>query len=137
MLNIKTLLDDFVSNLRKDNYFDDIKIISAYPFLSRPTQLKQSVVAVGFSDITLESDRIGESSRYGQVKIFADIFVPFGNDSRRTCEIFTNICKAASCYNVVSVSAQRTYANKESASYIMKTEFAFNGEILFGGGSGE
>lgn len=137
MLNIKTLLDDFVSALRKDSYFDDIKIIRAYPFMPRPTELKECVVAVGFSDITLESDRIGESDRYGQVKIFADIFVPFGRDSRKACEIFTRICEALNCYNVVSISAQRTYANKETASYIMKSEIAFNGEIMFGGGSGE
>lgn len=137
MLNIKTLLDDFVSYLREDSYFSEIKIISACPFTPRPTELKESVVAVGFSDISFESDRIGESSRYGQVKIFADIFVPFGNDSRKACEIFTHICGALSRYNVVAVSAQRTYANKETASYIMKTEIAFNGEILFGGGSGE
>lgn len=137
MLNIKTLLDDFVSYLREDSYFSEIKIISACPFTPRPTELKESVVAVGFSDISFESDRIGESSRYGQVKIFADIFVPFGNDSRKACEIFTRICEVLSRYNVVAVSAQRTYANKETASYIMKTEIAFNGEILFGGGSGE
>ncbi|MGN1421500.1 MAG: hypothetical protein ACI4XC_08310 [Eubacterium sp.] len=137
MLNIKTLLDDFVSALRKDGYFDDIKIVCAYPYTPRPTELKDSIVAVGFSDISFESDRIGESSRYGQVKIFADIFVPFGEDSKKACEIFARICEAISSYNVVAVSAQRTYANKETASYIMKTEIAFNGEILFGGGSGE
>ncbi|MGN1329017.1 MAG: hypothetical protein ACI4V4_04880 [Eubacterium sp.] len=137
MLNIKSLLDEFVLALRKDSYFDEIKIISAYPYAFRPTELKECIIAVGFSDISLESDRIGESSRYGQVKIFVDIFVPFGNDSKMACEIFTHICEVANCYNVVAISAQRTYANKETASYIMKTEVAFNGEIMFGGGSGE
>lgn len=137
MLNIKTLLDDFVSALRKDSYFDNIKIISAYPYTSRPTELKENVVAVGFSDISLEPDGVGESSRYGQVKIFADIFVPFGVDSRKASEIFTHICEVLNCYNVVSVSAYRTFANKETASYVMKSEIAFNGEIMFGGGSGE
>lgn len=137
MLNIKTLLDEFVSNVRGDSSFDDIKIISAYPFTVKPDFLSEKLIAVGFSDISMTNCHIGFRESAGDVKIFADIFVPVNQDSREACKIFSGLCSALKSMNIVAVSAQRICVDEKTASYVMKTEFTFRDEIALGGEGGE
>ncbi|MDD6728276.1 MAG: hypothetical protein PUE08_03535 [Eubacteriales bacterium] len=137
MLNIKTLLDDFVTMVRESGELEGVKLISAYPFTARPTMLKENLVAVGISDISLNACHIGFRESAGDVKIFADIFVPLEEDSRQASKIFTKLCIALKSMNITAISAERIVASKEAGAYVMKTEFTFRDEILFGGEGGE
>ncbi|MCD7797422.1 MAG: hypothetical protein LUG95_07490 [Clostridiales bacterium] len=136
-MNMSAMLDDFVELMRSDSYFDDVKIVRAYPFTIRLTMLKESIVAVGFSNIEIEPYSVGGNDGCGKVKLFADIYVPLDDMSKRTNEILTHICRAAESMNISSILAERIYADKETMSYVLKTEIEFYGDIVFGGGGGE
>lgn len=135
-MNIPSLLDSFARILKSDEYFDSVKIISAYPFTVKPTMLKENVIALGFSDISINDCCIGGDETDGYVKIFADIFVPLKEDGRIACQIFTRMCDDLKDMNIVAVSAQRIYSDSKSTAYVMKTQFTFRGAIEFGGDSG-
>lgn len=137
MLNIKTLLDDFVSVLRKDEYFKEIKITQAYPFSVKPTALKDSIIAVGCSDISMNNCHIGFRETAGDVGLFADIFVPMKYGSAKVTEIFTRLCLVLKEMNIISIQAQRIYADSETMAYVMKTQLNFRGELELGGDGGE
>ena len=136
-MNIKTILADFAALLRSDGYFEPIKIIDAYPFTVKPTQLGTPVIAIGICGIDLAAGHIGDSTREGEASIFADIYVPLKDGGKKANEIFTHICAKMGRYNVLSIRAQRIVTDKDTAACVLKTEFRFNGEIEFGGESGE
>lgn len=137
MLNIKTMLDDFVSEIRSNKTLADIKIVFAFPFMTKPTALKETLLAVGFSDARLENAHIGQNGRAGEIKLFADIFIPIDSDAKLAGVILTNLCSSLYPLNMISVSAQRLYADSDLKCYVMKTEFTFSTEIMLGGDGGE
>lgn len=131
------ILNDLISILKEDRYFDHIKVICAYPYSEVPTRAKECCVAIGFDEVKMTSLQLESGERMGDVSVFADIFVPIKDDSRKTCDIFSRICKCFSVFNVVSIFSKRIEVDKNTQTYVLKTKITFNDEIVFGGGKYE
>ena len=136
-MNIDTLSDELASLLKSDAGLADVKIVSAYPYSVRPSAIKESVIAIGFSDITLENCHLGSVEKAGEVKLFADIFVPVNSGSNSAHRIFVRICRALESMHIAGISAQRIYVDAHTQSYVMKTEITLKGKPELGGDGGE
>lgn len=137
MRNIKSFIYEIVSVIRLDSFFDDMKLVNAYPFQAKPTQLRYPVISICMGNMNLTSAEIGAGSRAGSVSLFVDIYIPFNYSKSDMCEIFSHICASLDDYCIEKISSQRVEADKLTSCYVMKNEFVFNDRILFGGEDGE
>lgn len=128
-MRIENMIDGLIHLIKQDDYFSDIKVMKAYPCTSAPSRIGCDTVALGIERINLSSVSVDESSRAGDLCVFADIFIPLKTDNSKACDIFIRLCRCFSIYNILSVSAQRIAVDVNTASYVMKTAFTFNDEI--------
>lgn len=128
-MRLEAFMDELICIIQSDNDFSDIRIMKAYPCTPAPSRLEKETIAVGFEEITLSSASVDEGRRAGNVCVYIDIFVPLRVDNSRLSEIFTMICRCLSDCNVLSISADKAAVDVNTASYVMKTKFTFNGEI--------
>lgn len=128
MINLKLegFLENLVNTLKDDEFFLDIRIINAFPRINAPVRLSRETVAVGFSEIKLDSVSVDEDNCAGDVCVFVDIFIPLKYETERLNEIFTRICRCFFEFNILSISADKTVVDGGTASYVMKTKFNFN-----------
>lgn len=131
------MLDEILIEIKEkfsqSSLFQGVKIIMAYENRSKPVRLANPVVALGIDSVELSSDSVGENSRSGEIKVFADIFVPTDSDVINPQEIFINICKLLACYNVLSVTAQRMVYDSQTQSYLLAASVCFRDMVDFGG----
>ncbi len=130
---IDKILDEIKEKISKSSLFQGVKIIMAYENKIKPVRLANPVIALGIDSVELSSDSIDENGRSGEIKIFADIFVPVDNDAMNAQEIFINICKILSCYNVLSVTAGRMTYESQTQAYLLATSVCFKDMLDFGG----
>lgn len=136
-MRLDMILDEIINLIKKDDYFNDIKVAKAYPCSAVPTKITKCIVAFGFDEIRLNSNQLDEGTRAGSVSIFADIFIPIKQNSTKGVEIFSRLCNVLSVYNVASVSAERLAVDRQTQTYVLKTGITFYDELLFGGGTDE
>lgn len=129
MLRIDNALDALINTIRADAYFSDIRVIKAYPFSAAPTRLAKETIVFGFDEITFSSTSVDESSRSGNLTVFADIFIPLKINSARAVDVFSQICRCFNGFNILSVRCERITVDVSTASYVLKTAFTFNNEI--------
>lgn len=128
-MRIEEIVEQIINTVKSDDFFNDVKIIKAYPNSNYPTRLGCDIVAVGLDEIQLCKRGIDELDNAGEISVFVDIFTPVKTEITRASEIFTRLCKCLYCYNLVSISAQRIITDSERAAFVLKTKFTFNDEI--------
>lgn len=128
-MKIENLIDRLIEVISADDYFENIKIIKAYPCTIAPSRIAAETVALGFDEIRLSSSSVDDSSRAGDISVFIDIFIPIKTENSRACDIFSRICRCLYVYNILSVSAQRISVDVNTSAYVLKTVFTFNDEI--------
>lgn len=127
------ILSDIKDKISQSSLFQGVKIIVAYENRNKPVRLANPVIALGIDSVELSSDSIDENSRCGEIRVFADIFVPVDNQGLNAQEIFINICKLLACYNVLSVTAQRMSYDSQTQAYLLATSVCFKDTVDFGG----
>lgn len=127
------ILSEIKDKISQSSLFKGVKIIVAYENKSKPVRLANPVIALGIDSVELSSQSIDENSRCGEIRIFADIFVPVDNQGINAQEIFINICKLLACYNVLSVTAQRMSYDSQTQAYLLATSVCFRDTLDFGG----
>lgn len=128
-MKLENLPDEIIDLIKAEMFFSDIRVIKAYPCDAASVRISRETIAIGIDEITMMSASMDDSRRKGDIKIFADIFIPIKHGSSRAGEIFIKLCSCLKKYNVVSICAQRIAVDKRTCSYIMKTAIAFNDEI--------
>ncbi len=128
-MKIENIIDRLIEVISADDYFEDIKIIKAYPCTIAPSRIAAETVALGFDEIRLSSSSVDDSIREGDISVFVDIFIPIKTENSRACDIFSRICRCLYIYNILSVSAQRITVDVNTSAYVLKTVFTFNDEI--------
>ncbi|MCC8073246.1 MAG: hypothetical protein LIO62_03880 [Clostridiales bacterium] len=136
-MTLTLLLDNFVKAIKADEYFSSTKVIYAYPCKVKPTLLSENIIAVGLTDISLESTSIGNDGDFGKASIFADIFVPAKSGNAQMSEEFIRLCADAWELGVISVSANRVEFDSSLGAYVLKSVFTFSEHFDFGGESDE
>ncbi len=128
-------LDEIITLL--GNYLDGVEVIGAYPDRTVYTRLEERTVAVGFCGADMSPSSIDGGEKSGEVKIFADIFVPLSYGSAEAFRILTDICRALSPKSVVSVSAERLSFDRALSAYTVKSAIGLSGRIALGGDGNE
>lgn len=137
MLYPDKIADSFIKLVAANDYFDDKRVVKAYPEATKPTLLKHAVIAVGIKEINIDEASVGESVKRGSVSVFANIYIPFCVHDVRCEEVVSQICRAACDWSIISISASEMTADVKTQCRILKTVFTFNGEIFFGGDDDE
>lgn len=132
-MTLDKILNEIKEQISQSSLFSGVKIILAYENRNKPVRLSNPVIALGIDSVELSSDSIDENSRSGEIRIFADIFVPVDNDGLNPQEIFINVCKLLACYNVLSVTAQRLTYDNQIQAYLLATSVCFKDTVDFGG----
>jgi hypothetical protein len=137
MMNINSLLDDMLEKINANSFFDDMKIIKAYPCSVKPTRLNNVYISLGINKIDIKPYEIDDVNKAGEVSVFADIFVPIRMDNACMSEIFSRLCTVLEEYNVIGISADRITADNDIQAYVLKTSITFSDEVIFGGEGNE
>lgn len=130
------IVDDFIDAARENEYFDDKKILRAYPPSVKPTLQKSPCVAVGIKEIRLDEAAVGQSVKRGSVSIFADVYIPFICKNASAEEIVCNLCRGAERFGISSISAGGAFYDAKTECFVTKTAFTFSDEIMIGGYDG-
>lgn len=136
-MRIDTIIDELICALKKDDFFNDKRIVYSYPAATKPTRISKSYIALGLGEINLESSELATSTRAGDVSINIDVFVPLKLSGEQASIIFNHICACLGGYNVLSIKAQRLEIDNDIQAYSLKTSITLGGEIDFGGGQNE
>lgn len=136
-MRLDTLLDELIGIIKGDTYFDNIRVIKAYPSDIKPTRLNCPYIALGLSEIDMNSSSIDSSQRSGTISVFADIYVSGRCDGAIICDVFTRLCEVLSCFNVLSIKAGRTQYDTYTQANVLKGVITFDDEITFGGALNE
>lgn len=131
------LIASIIKTLRDDHFFDNMKIIKAYPCNVKPTRLIQTCIAVGLNEVNISPCCIDDDSKVGEISVFIDIFIPIHIDNGCASEIFCKICNLLNGYNIKSISAERAAVDAAAQAYVLKSIVTFSSEKLFGGDADE
>lgn len=132
-MTLEGILEEVKMKIKESKLLEEVKITGAYENKNKPTRIKTPVVVLGIDSVELSSESVDDSERCGEIKIFADIFVPLRGDFISPQEIFLNICKVLSGYNVLSVNAQRMTVDEDVEAYLLETSVCFRDTVEFGG----
>lgn len=132
-MRLDTILDELIKIIKDNAYFDNIKVIKAYPSDVKPTRLGCPYIAVGLSEIDMHSSSIDSARRSGQISVFADVYVSGKQNCTLIYDIFTKLCEVLSCFNVLSIKADRTQYDTYTQANVLKGIITFDDEITFGG----
>lgn len=136
-MRLDTILDELIRIIKGNSYFDNIKVIKAYPSDINPTRLGYPYIAVGLSEIDMQSSGIDSAQRSGQISVFADVYVSGRQDCTLIYDIFTRLCEVLSCFNVLSIKASRMQYDTYTQANVLKGVITFDDEITFGGALNE
>lgn len=134
---LKNVLAKIKASLEENDYFDSIKITNAYVAEKKPTRLNCRVIALGIEKIDFNSSSVGQNYRTGDIRLFADVFLPACDDTSFYGEIICEICKSLYDYNVLSISADRIKYDTSVQAYIMKCTICLGDVIQLGGTENE
>lgn len=134
MIYLDDALDSFIALLGENEYFDDVEIVKAFGDVTFETVPERVHIAVGVSEMNFTPPSAGQDFKAGEVRIFADIFVPYTlSDSADVQEIISEICSATAPCGVLSISASKPYADKTTRCTVTESAFTFCDLICFGG----
>lgn len=137
MMNIKALLMNVVDTLKADPFFDDIKLVRAYPYMTKPTMPEEAIIAISIGEVKLKPCHIGEDSLMIELSLWTDIYVPFSLGTELGCDIFSRLCECVGRISPKCISSSRMVADKESGCYLLQCEITFDRELEVGGERGE
>lgn len=131
------IIDDFIGRLKLNAYFDDKKIMRAFPHSVKPTLPRRAAVVAGIKEIALDEASIGENVKRGSISIYANIYIPFTLNGVNAEKIVCQICKSIDDFNIASIRVSETAPDMKTECYVTKTVFTFNDEFMLGGVSDE
>jgi len=137
MINAESFVNEIIGKIRENGFFDDKKVIHAFPDIQKPVILKKAVIAVGLKEISVDDSSIGQASKAGNISVSADVFIPFSLHGCSTEKIVCEICRSVSAYGISAVKISACCADSYSQCFVVKAVFTFNDEIVFGGDTDE
>lgn len=136
-MKIDKIADEFINTLRLSGILADVKIIEAYPNLTKPTRLSKPVVSVSACNMDLSVNGIGEDNFAGEYAVNVNIYIAKELGAYNPAEIFGRICKAADNLLISGVKADDVKFDRTSDCFVLKSVFTFNNQFDFGGGENE
>lgn len=126
-------MQSIVNMLSQDSYFDNVKIIKAYPDVSKPTRLRQTVICVLPSEMDAENISVGNACLYGRYSVCIDAFVPqnFGSPCVQT--VIEHVVDALKDEMPCGIKVSPIRVNHSLFCYSVSCCLTFCGEINFKG----
>jgi hypothetical protein len=128
-------IDVLIEMLRANSYFDDIKIIKAFPYSMKATRLAKTVIAVSPSKVEGENISIGDNKMFGEYSIDFDVFIPILSGTPVKSDVIEQIVTTVSACYPSGISVSAITVNNDISCTTAKCTFTFSGEISIGGNS--
>ena len=122
-------LDAFIERLKTSEALGDAKIIKAYPYVLKPTKLKNTVIAVSPSEISAQSISLGQENFFASYVIDADIYVPVELGSPKIWEYIRGILLSQMNSFPSSVSVSKVTAEDRLSCCTAKCSITYNGAL--------
>ncbi len=122
-------LDDFIDRLKNNEALSDVKIIKAYPYITKPARLKNTVITVSPSEINGESISLGQEDIFASYTIDSDIYVPVEFGSPRMWEYIRGVLLAQMNSIPASVFVSRVTADDKLSCYTARCSITYNGVL--------
>lgn len=133
MAYLENVVNDFINKIKKNEFFNNKKVIRSYPASHKYTLLKEPVIAVSFKDVDINENAVGENVKSGTYSISANIYIPFLCGNVNAEKIVAEICKSVDDFDILGVKVSKTTSDSVTECYVTQTVFTFNGEIQIGG----
>lgn len=133
MINAEKFTDEIIAEMKENSFFDNKKVIKAFPDIPKPTALNKPVIAVGLKEISVDDHSIGQSVKTGNISISADIFIPYSCGGCSAEAIICEICKSAIGFGISAIRVSECAVDSDAQCFAVKSVFTFNDEIAFGG----
>jgi hypothetical protein len=126
-------IDVLTEALRENSYFDNVKIVKAYPYLNKATRLSKTVIAISPAGIDAKNISIGDENLFGDYSIAFDVFIPIQSGSPIESSVIEQLLVTMSKCYPVGISVSEISVNNDISCCTAKCIFTFNGEIGIGG----
>ena len=126
---IKSKIDLIIDILSSSDYFDDVKIISAYPSEKKPTLIKKPGITISFKSVEINESFYLDSCRNKKITLGINFYLPLTMDSIEITGFLTNVIELLVFKNELDVNsvkcAEPSY-NREIDAFMVKSEFQIN-----------
>lgn len=126
-------IDSLILTLKNQTCFNDVKIIKAYPFVNKPTNLEKIVITVSPSGLNADNISVGQNYYFGSYMIDFDVFSPQELGSPVVASTIESIILTLRKFNPSAIKVEPISINSNVKCYTAKCTLSFNGEIDFGG----
>jgi hypothetical protein len=132
-MRLNNAVSAFVESLKSSEDFDDIRVINAYHFEIKPTQLSNIVVAVSLGNVDANSCGVGCNQAFGDYSINADIYIPRKMGATSLAQVVEKILKTQIGYEAIGVKLDDLSSDSTTDCYWARCTFTFNDLLDFGG----
>lgn len=133
MINAENFVNAIISKIKENSFFDDKKVIQAFPDVQKATALRKPVIAVGLKEISVGDSSIGQQIKTGNISISANVFIPFSCTGCSAEKCICEICKSVIGCGISAVRISECAADSYAQCFTVQSVFTFNDEIAFGG----
>lgn len=132
-MKLYSIVPEIKSILKSSKKMTGAKIISGFPAGIKPTKIDSVVISLGIDRVDFEPAEIEDSTRTGQVSIYADIYMPVKLKGDVSYRVLCILCDALKNYNIISISAEKMEYQKDIQAFVTKTVITFSDKFTFGG----
>ncbi|MCM1432335.1 MAG: hypothetical protein NC119_00120 [Clostridiales bacterium] len=132
-MKLYNIVPEIKSVLKSSKKMIGAKIISGFPAGNKPTKIENVVISLGIERVDFEPAEIEDSTRTGQVSIYADIYAPAKLKGDISYRVLCILCDSLKDYNIISISAQKMEYQKDIQAFVTKTVITFSDKFTFGG----
>ncbi|MBR3148969.1 MAG: hypothetical protein IKF64_02275 [Eubacterium sp.] len=129
-------VSSIISLLCGDEYFEDKKVIAAFPFAYKPTRFGKIIVTVSPHGIEAENISAGGHCLYGKASVSVDVFVPHETGSSVVNDVIEHIIDAVADTRPCTIKVSPVSSKDELSSYTASCVLTYKSLIEFGGNNG-
>lgn len=112
-MHLSNEIDAFIERLKACDGLKACKIVKAFPYITKPTILKNPVIAVSCATVQAECVELGGEEMCGSFKICASIFLPTKNGSAGVYDLVANVLGSQAGAYPCAVSVGEINADNE------------------------
>lgn len=123
-------IDETIEILKRDSFFDDMRIIKAYPCATKPTRLEKNIIAVSPGETVMNNISVGQCVLYGNYEIRFDIFVSQRNGAESLAKIASRIIHDSLFKHPAKIEVSNTSAYNAIGAFTLRCTLTFAGKDL-------
>ena len=123
-------IDETIETLKKDSFFDNMRLIKAYPCAIKPTRLEKNIIAVSPGETVMDNVSVGQGVLYGNYEIRFDIFVSQRHGAESLAEIASRVIHGLLFKHPAKIEVSNTSAYNAIGAFTLRCTLTFAGADL-------